>query len=184
MIFGRQLLQQDPQTRDEFLRSLGPALLRWAAIQNGPVRLLELLVEAGVDVETADSLGWTSLHHAVKHTQHGTLKALLRAQASVDARTHLGETPLILAARIPDAECISLLLSTKAHVNATDRSGQTPLHVALRSNDTVAAVAKLIAAGANVNKKDQYGGTPLNRAVIWGDLDIVQKLLAAGAEIE
>jgi hypothetical protein len=67
-------------------------------------------------------------------------------------------------------------------VNACAIDGDNALHVAVRRNDVSMARA-LIDAGIDVNKHGDLGYTPLHAASMDGNRDIVELLVARGADL-
>jgi hypothetical protein len=93
---------------------------------------------------------------------------------------------LNLAARYCQVESMRVLIEAGASPTAPDRRGRTPLMAAVQSRkpDKPEAIRYLIDNGADVNARDQLQGTALVRAAgSFGDLDSVQVLLSAGAEV-
>lgn len=95
-----------------------------------------------------------------------------------------------LAARNRDAERITILLQEGADPNLRNRQepngdgGNTPLWFAAQGATTggVPVAQKLLAFGARVNERCEYGTTALHLAVAWAHLDMVEFLLASGAD--
>ena len=109
--------------------------IHWPA-HNGYVEILELLLDAGADIE-ADEIGWAGgkpLHWASEH-EPGTVELLIERGADVNSRNvkedsdFHGVTPLIMNATQKNdcAEVTKLLLEAGADVNAEDASGRTAL---------------------------------------------------------
>ncbi len=48
----------------------------------------------------------------------------------------------------------------------------------------LAGVSEALGVGANVNAKDEFNNTSLNWAALWGYEEVVERLVAAGADIE
>src|SRR5271154_2711149 len=72
------------------------------AAKSGYVDMIELLLEAGADIEAKDTLGSTSLIRAARNAE--MMKQLLEAGANIEAKDHRGQTPLIWAAKMGAAE--------------------------------------------------------------------------------
>jgi ankyrin repeat protein len=117
---------------------IGDTPLHWPA-HNGYVEILELLIDAGADIE-ADEINWVGgkpLHWASEHKPE-SVAFLLKRGADVDSRNikegskFLGFTPLIMNASQKNdcAEVTELLLDAGADLNAKDHSGRTALAVA------------------------------------------------------
>jgi ankyrin repeat protein len=94
-----------------------------------------------------------------------------------------GWTPLHLAAHFGSVEAAAVLLARHADVHARSRSaeGNTPLHAAIAGRQ-IEAVRLLIEHGADVNAADADGWTAINIAAHEGVPEIVESLLAAGAD--
>jgi ankyrin repeat protein len=82
----RSLLNWGASQRDTFRLQLAPDLLLWAA-EKGYCRVIRLVLEAGVGIETKNSHGSTALHIAVRYNQTSAVQTLLIAGAKRDART-------------------------------------------------------------------------------------------------
>lgn len=109
---------------------------------------------------------------------------LLARGADVNARgKYSGWTPLMLAARKGDIELLNFLLSNGADVNAkSDVQNRTPLMEAVR-NRKIQAVKELLAANPDLDAVDWEGYTVLMFAAVSGQRDIVDVLLAHGADV-
>jgi uncharacterized protein len=94
-----------------------------------------------------------------------------------------GWTPLHLAAHFGNVASMGLLLDRHADVHARSRSreGNTPLHAAVagRQFDTARL---LLEYGSDVNAADADGWTAINIAAHEGVAELVELLLAAGAD--
>jgi hypothetical protein len=95
-----------------------------------------------------------------------------------------------LAARNRDAAKVSALLEAGADPNLPNRKepngdgGNTPLWFAAQGARPggVPVARVLLAAGARINEPCEYGTTALHIAVAWAHPDMVQFLVAAGAD--
>lgn len=94
-----------------------------------------------------------------------------------------GFTPLGLAAFFGHLEIVNILLLHHADPNSASNNPMrvTPLHSAIAGNH-YAVAAKLVEAGANVNAVQADGFTPLMGAAQNGNLQMVELLLAHGAD--
>jgi len=94
-----------------------------------------------------------------------------------------GLSPLVLAARSGDTAAIKLLVARGADPNLADTAanGWTPMEHAIHKHQ-VAAVTALLDAGANVNATSRNGTTALMMAAGYGYTDVVELLLARGAD--
>ncbi|XP_031173639.1 KN motif and ankyrin repeat domain-containing protein 1-like isoform X1 [Sander lucioperca] len=103
----------------------------------------------------ADSNGNTALHYSVSHSNFGIVKKLLDAEVcNVDQQNKAGYTPIMLAAL-----------------------------AAVESPEDMRVVEQLFTKGDVNAKASQAGQTALMLAVSHGRMDMVQALLAQGAEV-
>jgi ankyrin repeat protein len=108
--------------------------------------------------------------------------ALLKAGADPDAANQFGATPLAEAARVGSTAIIERLLKAGANPRAVNADGETPLHTVARTGN-VAAAKRLLRAGAQVDARERWGGqTPLHWAASQNQPQMIQLLLAKGAD--
>ncbi len=105
--------------------------------------IVDQLLDYGVDINEADGLGYTALHHAVINDSPVAIQTLLR-QPGIDPNIQdkiSGFTPLIWSVFMNYGGSVSLepmflLMSSKeVDMNATDDSGETALMHAARLRD-------------------------------------------------
>lgn len=154
----------------------------WRA-KKSQIKILRRLLEAGADVHSADSQGYTPLHDSVYDNKPEPVQLLLEAGADANAATAQGFTPLHLAALDNAAKVAELLLTHGSRVNATANDGETPLAFAAMTGNAE-LVRALLRAGANANATETDGMTPLLRAAYYGDsAEVLQLLAEAGANL-
>ena len=106
------------------------AMCKVRGFTDGRAACLELLRDAGADLEAADGDGMTPLHYAARR---GDTK-IVDAGVDVDAKTPDKETALYLAVRHWATGCVEVLLAAGASPNLKGRHGLTPFGLALRRN--------------------------------------------------
>jgi ankyrin repeat protein len=89
---------------------------------------------------------------------------------------------LLKAVESGDARRLRGLLTQGADPNFRTRYGETPLMVALHRSQTEAALI-LLEARADVTARARDGATALFWAARYGNLAVMQRLLAAGADV-
>jgi ankyrin repeat protein len=139
------------------------------------------------------------------------MKLLLDKGADVDARmsgrmtrivgpaggtVYNGETPFIRAAQANDVEAMKLLLARGANPTIPNNKGVTALMFAAgtglrpseghaKPDSRLASVRFLVEeVTADVNAKDNDGFTPLHGAASVGDKEVIQYLVARGADVK
>lgn len=151
------------------------------AARDADVDKLSRLIEAGVDVNAADSSGLTALNWAVYNGNVDCVRRLLVAsRIDVNKADLQGFTPLFWAIYKNNAECVQLLLAAPGiDVNRQDKNGCTPLFWAARNGFADGMNLLLNAPAISVNKAGLENKTPLYEAALNGQVECVQLLLAA-----
>ncbi|CAH1397558.1 unnamed protein product [Nezara viridula] len=104
----------------------------------GRRRIVELLLEGGVDVNGVDLMETSALHTAAAEGSIDLAHILMRRGAKVNAQDMYGWSPLHIACLLSRNVClemIQLLLDGGAEVEAETKSGFTPLCLAEAGND-------------------------------------------------
>lgn len=133
----------------------------------GNLKLLDLLLARGADINASDPQGQTPLTQALSNEGFfggKTFEYLISHGASLTKADGDGRAPIHAAAAQGEAEAVNRLLSGGVAVNARDAFNNTPLHLAVAAGSPEAAVA-LINAGADVNLRNERGETPLHLAM-------------------
>ncbi len=182
------------------------------AAQYNQFELAKLLIDKGANIDTKDSYGNTPLH-SVRKIEIAKLLVENGADVNSrnrDRETPLHN--LAHYCKGADAELVKFYISKGADVNARNNEGYTPLDIAVAmSYKNIAAalheaggehgdplgaellkaakdgdlnrVKELVKQGVDISFKDIFGYTPLLVAAIWGHKEIVELLIANGANI-
>lgn len=150
------------------------------AVRLGWMRLIERLVEAGVDLDARDGHGMTALHLCAALAREPALKLLVKSGASPEERAADGQTPLGVA----------LSGGRRDLADWLDWRGWPLPGRALRPEDLPAAamagdadaVRRLLDLGFEVDAPDAQGCSALLRAAGGGHTDALELLLARGAD--
>ena len=169
------------------------------SVQRGHVECVDLLIDAGADVNWQDSKGQTALHHAASGEAEDERAAscgrsLIAAGANVSVKNALEETALHVAARRKSVEVMKVLLSAKCDLEEKTYCGCTALHYAAASTfwqtkKNQECIRLLLAHGASVNARKRDLWTPLHWACCGAGGDIedgigsVRQLLEAGSDV-
>ena len=167
--------------------STGRTPLHWAAA-NGNSATVAALLEAGADVDAADSRGDTPVMRATwapfprREDATELVLQLLAAGADPNTRGQSGRTPLYMAADFKNAALVGVLLEAGADPNLTTDRGESPLEAAALYGEPE-VIRLLLAAGAAVdNRNSRDGSSPLHKAVLGEDAALrATPLLEAGA---
>lgn len=103
--------------------------LRFAASTNN-TELVEELLLAGADPNSADEHKRSALHFAACRGYVGVVKLLLRHGANPNNKDTLGNTPLHLAACINHIPVVIELLDAGTDVSLNDKNGHNPIQLA------------------------------------------------------
>ena len=141
---------------------------------------LEALLDAGADLSRGDRDDRTAYAVAVR-TGHAVAIELLRARGASDAE--LGPADRWIAACVTERADELRALSAEGPAPVWSRTDHQMLSWALRTRRLPAA-RLLLEAGLDPSVPDDDGQLPLGLAVKASDLELVERLLAAGAAID
>ncbi|MDT8397538.1 MAG: ankyrin repeat domain-containing protein [Pseudomonadales bacterium] len=145
-------------------------------VTDDPLSLIRQMLDAGVDP-----------NYLVDNTP--------RARMRGGSPRIVFATALMRAAFSADLELFNLLLKYGADPHIMSKDGETSLsaaaatgwiagfHIARSSKDRLQIIKKLVELGSDVNWHDNYGITPLMTAANFGDVEIIQYLIDAGADL-
>jgi ankyrin repeat protein len=168
-------------------------------IAEGRTDLVFGFVAEGHSASSADEHNVSLIQHCAYYGDVSAMKFLLANGATLDS---LGESYGLNAASFHGHwRLCSFLLERGADVNLAEDTGETALHSALCTPNRTAhnlVVKVLLAYGANPNAATRHsmvtgcfmrdcrtkGETPLHRAAAFGDEEVIQDLLNAGAKID
>ena len=144
----------------------------------GALSTLALLLTVGVGISQPRE----SIIDAARTGDTAAARTLLDAGgAEVDAPAPDGTTALHWAVHRDDLAIVELLIGAGADVDLTNDYGVTPLALAC-TNGSAEVVARLLDAGADPEVRTE-GETALMTAVRTGSVDVVDLLIARGADL-
>ena len=138
--------------------------------------IIDVLLAAGADVNAVDAVGRNVLHYALEAPKF--LDFFLKKGADPNARTADGETALMRATLMGADDAVELLRGAGA---TEEGMLDVDLGKAAYAGDRD-RVVELLEQGANVNFCDN--GTAFGAAASNGNLEIMQLLIDAGADID
>ncbi len=148
----------------------------WQAAREGSWEKVQQAIEAGQDVNAADSKGQTALLLAAFAGHTKTVRLLLDAGATIEHQDFLGHTALMAASSSNNAATVRLLLKEGADPNVSDYGeGYTALMFAAAEGQTE-VVRALIKQGAKVDQRDVDGDSARDFAMRNRHRDIVTLL--------
>lgn len=152
------------------------------AAEGGDVRLLQALIEDGIDPLVEQS-GLTALHIAAQYGHVEAARLLIDAGISVDAGPDAHAAVLADAAGHGNPRMVDLIAGTNLDPSAVAALSnlRTPLNLAVQ-NGHEDMLALLLDAGADVNAAGEWY-SPLHSAVLIGDAAIVTTLLDHDASL-
>lgn len=121
-------------------------LFEAAKIAHQQPKLLNLLLDAGIDINTVNKEGYTALHVAVVAQNHAAIQVLIQTGANINAQSSKknnpkppykdGATPLGLAVNSGNLSTTALLLDNHADIHKARNEKRTPiLQIAAERND-------------------------------------------------
>ena len=152
-----------------------------AAVQ-GNEECLDLLIQAGADVNWSSCSSTVAIVSAAWHGHSKCLDLLLTAGADVNTQDEYGNTPLVLAAWNGHTVCLESLLQAGADVNTHNIEGSTAVYFAA-SEGHENCLRELIKEGANVHNLDLNENSALQKATVNNKAVCVELLIQAGADV-
>ena len=156
----------------------GETSLHWAVWRGRSARIVEMLLDAGAQIDARRPDASTAYLIAARSGQTETTALLARR----GAHTELSAVDRFVAdcAAASPAELARLVLAPPA--------GELPAEIArllpdLASSHRTSAVRGLLAAGVDVDTRGEHGGTALHWACWKGYPDLIELLLAHGASL-
>ena len=126
--------------------------------------IIELLLQYGANVESADPTGDNPLHWAVSNNRLGSVRLLLSHGAEIDPVGCDHSTPLISAAMNDRVEMAELLVKEGANVNARGQFGKTAIMLSIHARNPIPMLQLLVDNGARLDIRDHSGATVLDQA--------------------
>ncbi|MCP3922889.1 MAG: hypothetical protein GY714_09915 [Desulfobacterales bacterium] len=157
------------------------------------LRLAKILIEKGIDINSKDNGGRSSLNLALGRKKIELFKFLINNGSTIDFDSVVNNDRFtrttnpflfVIRNRFEDLDLLKLFIKKGADVNKKDDGGATPLHWACtREVSWLDAVDILIKNGAVINSKDRLDNTALHYAATSAWPEIVHLLLRNGAKI-
>lgn len=146
------------------------------------VGVVELLVDAAVDVNCTNGDGDTPMHLALSSGGAKIIRTLIRGGARADVMDKRGRTPLFCAVDKRLVEVVRALCSASGAQASFKMKylGKAPLHTAAHCG--YADIVKLlIEKQSGLDMTNPKGSTPLHLAASRGHVEVIDMLVRAGA---
>ena len=154
------------------------------ACKNGHVDAIELLLSVGANPNIKNNDGQTWIHlTAIGNCSREVLQVVIAHGGDVNAATNDNITALMLASRTGNVDTINVLLSAGADPNIMDADGYTCLHDAVDVGCTKETLKAIVGCSANINAANKKGVTPLMQALQIGNINAINLLLNAEADL-
>ncbi|XP_055848447.1 uncharacterized protein LOC129913682 [Episyrphus balteatus] len=156
------------------------------AIENGDLKITEMLLDNGADIDADNKKGYSPLILAIIKNNEEIIDLLIRKKANLNYICIKGLSALYAAVHYGLCQLTEKLLQNGAYANliSTNSSGSgfTPLHYAT-FNGNIAIIKVLLKYGAIVDVKTENGYTPLHFACEKGNVEIIELLLTKNVDI-
>lgn len=164
----------DPNNAAEAKINASNSLL--IAVDRNYPRLIKLLLELGVDVNTKNAQGISPLLWAVTKNNLSLVKTLLSYGADPNTQDNQGWTPLILASQNNNLSIVKILVSKGANINSVNFEGSNALFWAIR-NGSLELVNYLVNQKTNIKHINTKNESVLHVASQYGKDEILELLL-------
>ncbi|KAJ8960036.1 hypothetical protein NQ318_009473 [Aromia moschata] len=147
----------------------------WCAAVSGKLRVVEILLKYGADINAVSDTGSTPVRSACFMTHFEIVMYLVEHGADINRPNYNGGTCLINS--VQSAQLCDFLLKNGADVNARDIQNKTALHYAIQEH-RLETTKLLLKCGADYNAKSRYGDDALQMACLKGATRIFDYLTA------
>ncbi|XP_033104684.1 probable protein S-acyltransferase 23 isoform X2 [Anneissia japonica] len=139
---------------------LGPRPIHWACV-NGHVAVADILLQAGVNIDTIDNKGCSPLIISCQYGQTTLACYLMAKGARLQLTDREGDNALHWAAFKGHCELTRLLIYSGFNPRQIDNYGQTPLHLACISGDLNTVKMLCEQDGVEIDRPDHNHKTPM-----------------------
>lgn len=122
-------------------------------------KLLQALIDIGMDVNVSNEGGFTPLMFAAAYAYPETARFLIEQGADINAQAYVMDLNALHMAALknPDPKMVEVLLDAGLSLESSVQNGYTPLQLAASDNSNIEVVEALIDRGANINVYDDKG---------------------------
>lgn len=105
------------------------------AVVDGDIERVKSEIEAGVDINSKNRMGWALLHIAINKKHTDIVKLLMEKGADVNIRDNRGRTPVHLAVETGQKEIVEALIVKGADLNVMDARADNALTLSRKTNN-------------------------------------------------
>jgi ankyrin repeat protein/TPR repeat protein len=176
----KQLIERGAFPNEKRLGT-GVTALHVAAFERNFIAV-EMLLEAGADINVADSLGRTVLHYAARRDQSDIIRHLFHQGITINHPAQDGRRAINIAALEGHYAAFKVLAEAGADVNVASNSGWAVLHHAARGGHS-GIIRYLHQHGVTINRPAQDGRQAIHVAALYGHYEAFEALIKAGADL-
>ena len=148
----------------------------------GQIEAVNCLLKHGADPSLKGENGWSILHFAAQSGNVIIIETMVSKGLDIDSRGEaLGVTPLMVCIKFGQLEAAKYLLEKGADESSKTTPGRISLLSLASAAGSIAAIEMLLSHGCNIDSRDSGGDTPLMHATRLGNTEVVEHLLAKGA---
>ena len=138
------------------------ALMIYSAISQD-TDVLQALIDIGLDINSANKVGYTSLMFASAYNTPEVVKFLISKEANIKARAYIQDLNALHIASLFNSkpDVINALLDAGMDIEAKTENGYTPLLLAATDNRNLEVVGRLAELGADKSVYDDKGRAAL-----------------------
>jgi ankyrin repeat protein/predicted acylesterase/phospholipase RssA len=127
----KRILDNDKSVLNQEIQvnSLGWHVLHLAA-NLGFDRIIEILIDHGVDLNLTDKYGWSAAHIAVLNGNYGSLKILISAGVNVNVLSNMHESLVFIAVKFNNPKILRYLIGKNANTMIKTSYQMKPSHMA------------------------------------------------------
>ena len=149
------------------------------------LRLANWLLEQGANADQADKRGRRALHVAAEKHNLNVVSFLLKVTKNTDKPDHTGVRPFHYAVEHNDASVVQEFSHHRVDLKSTNNKSQTVFHMALENKNAKVLQFLLKTEAVKVLNQPEMDTkeAAIHKAVSKQNVDAVQQMLAAGANI-
>ncbi|KAH7643738.1 uncharacterized protein LOC124494328 [Dermatophagoides farinae] len=158
-------------------------LLQEAAMKND-VTAVKQLIGLDIDLNKKSQLGRSPIHWAIINNNTEIVALLIRAKCDIEASDKFEMKPILMAAMVGNLEMVKMLIEAGCNCRVMNKKHQTVLHCAVKhdQNEILAFLLDNV-TDININAVNESWQTSLMMACINNNLENVDKLISAGADV-